>query len=88
MPLAFECGSSGPGPQQPPWALSGWQKHSLRLPPDPPILEGPSPFASILLIPLPPMPLGPKVPEGASEGGGTGPGAQQASRGPRGQGKW
>ena len=48
MPLALEGGGPGPGPQQAHWAQvdRGNAKH---VPPNPLILEGPSPLASLLL---------------------------------------
>lgn len=56
--------------------------------PDPPVLEGPCPFTSVPLPPssLPPLPLGPKWLEGASEVRGPSMGAQQDPQDPSGQG--
>ena len=50
MPLALEGGGPGPGLQQAHWALMG-RGNPRRISPHPPIPEGPSPLASLLLLP-------------------------------------
>ena len=65
--------------QDPSW-LPGqeWAGEVLdAFPSNPPILEGPSPLASLLLPTPCPMPLGPTQPEGAPEGRGPDPEAHR-----------
>ena len=85
VPLTLEGREPGPGLQHDPWALVGGG-NARHIPPNTPILEGPSLLACLLLPHPPSYALRTYVAGGGPGRQGTRPGSQQVSWGREGKG--